>query len=130
MKKALFLVTCCFLLFSCKTKKQIIYEPPEANEYIGTWTLIETNVDSWNQLLNMGLVFQITLMEDGNLELCAVVDSEKNIMNEGVWHTISGKGYAEFSLPDHEYGGEIQGTLTLRDDRLYYKANTSILVFK
>lgn len=115
----LFLV---LILFSCTQKHT-------AEEYYGTWTLKEAD-SSINNMLEMGLVMILRLNEDGSLRIYYQIGTEKSLLNEGTWEFDEKQNLSLFTVPDQEYGGNINGKLILENNLLHYKTRNIDWIFE
>ncbi|SFI39973.1 hypothetical protein SAMN04487775_101125 [Treponema bryantii] len=93
------------------------------NQYKGRWHCISS--DAFQEIIDMGLVLELGIYVDGRMKISAVVGTEEELLNTGTWTLSPEMDKLNFVIPDQEYGGSIYGSLTIKDDSLYYVLDDS-----
>ena len=93
------------------------------NQYKGRWHCISS--DAFQEIIDMGLVLELGIYVDGRMKISAVVGTEEELLNTGTWTLSTEMDKLNFVIPDQEYGGSIYGSLTIKDDSLYYVLDDS-----
>lgn len=121
----IFLIICSLtLLVSCMNKKHTF------QDYYGTWILETGNDEGVDSLLDMGLIITLRLEENDVLNIWYTIENEKKLMNSGTWKINETEDYADFQIPDNEYGGYINGKLIINESKLNYKTRSADWIFK
>lgn len=124
LQNCLLVLICITCITSCFSKKY------DFKDYYGTWTLETANDDSVDSLLDMGLIIQLRLEEDDVFNIWYIIETERELMNSGTWKINEKNNYAEFQIPDNEYGGYINGKLVISGKKLHYITRSADWIFR